>query len=147
MAIPIHDHELTIADYIHLLREHCKPGQPPFEAEEQGRYLDLIGYWQDQCQKAQDECNRLQSINVRLERSNHQLSQQANTVSQERPGTARPSTAAGSPKRKADASLTRSPKRPKPSADQTVAQTQEGIEHDFAFLDGLGDCKPVCNML
>lgn len=131
--------ELTIADYIQLLREHCKPRQLPFEAEEHGKYLDLVGYWQDQCQKAHDECNRLQSINVRLERSNHQLSQQVNSNSLERPGAARPGTASGSSKRKADASPTRSPKRPKPSPEQTVAETQEGIEHDFVFLDGLGD--------
>lgn len=131
---------------MHLLREHCRPGQPLSEAEQYGRYLDLIGYWQDQCQKAQDECSRLRSINIRLERSNHQLSQQVNTEPAERPGTA-----SGSPKRKAATSSARSPKRPKPSAEQTIAQTEEGIEHDFVFLDALGDSKSaftrVCKVI
>lgn len=137
----VQEFELMKVDYVQLLREHCKPGQPPSGAEENGHYLDLVGYWQDQCQKAQDECSRLQSINVRLERSNHQLSQQVNTDPRERPGTARPGTASSSTKRKAATSPIRAPKRPKPSVEQTVAQTQESIEQDFVFLDGLGDGK------
>ncbi|KAH7380527.1 hypothetical protein DE146DRAFT_749377 [Phaeosphaeria sp. MPI-PUGE-AT-0046c] len=125
--------DVSMRDYVQILREHCRPGQPPSEAEEHGHYLDLAGYWQDQCQRAQDECSRLRSTNVRLERSNHQLSQQVKIDPQERRGTA-----SGFSKRKAAASPTRSPKRPKPSVEQTIAETQEGIEHDFVFLDGLG---------
>jgi hypothetical protein len=66
------------------------------------------------------------------------LSQRIDTNLDERPGTA-PSVA----KRKGAASPTRSPKRPKPptvkTAEQTVAQTQESIENDYGFLEGLGD--------
>jgi hypothetical protein len=114
-------------------------------------YLDLVGYWREQCQKAQDESDRLRSINIRLERSNHLLSQRTDINIDERPGTA-PSVA----KRKGAASSMRSPKRPKPlavkTAEQTVAQTQESIENDYGFLDGLGDgesgcCLACCCML
>jgi hypothetical protein len=131
------------ADYVLQLRAHCKPGQPAHGDEDIGHYLDLVGYWREQCQKVQEENDRLRSINIRLERSNHLLSQHTNTTPDERPGTA-----PGIAKRKSAASPTRSPKRPKPpllkSAEQTVAQTQEGIESDYNFLEGLGDGESPC---
>jgi hypothetical protein len=55
----------------------------------------------------------------------------------------RPSTPTTGSRRKAAASPTRSPKRPKASSTKTeehsVAETQEGIENDFEFLEGLGE--------
>lgn len=118
---------------MYQLREHCKPRLPAFDAGGYSHYLDLVSYWQDQCQKAQEECSRMRSINIRLERSNQQLSQQTNTTQD-----VRQSTASSVSKRKAAVSPTRSPKRQKPPAEQTVAQTQEAIEEDYVFLDGLG---------
>jgi hypothetical protein len=123
--------ELIFPDYVLQLREHCKPGQPASNAEELEHYLDLAGYWQDQCRQAQEECQRLRTINIRLERSNHTLTQRTSSSS---PGPA--STAS---KRKAAASPIRSSKRPKASGEQTVAQTQEAIENDYDFLERLGD--------
>jgi hypothetical protein len=62
--------KLMSAEYVLQLREHYKPGRPAHSEEEQSHYLDLVGYWQEQCQKTQEECDRLRSINIRLERSN-----------------------------------------------------------------------------
>jgi len=154
--------KLNLIDYVLRLREHCKPGRPVESPEGHEHYLDLVSYWREQCQKAHDECDRLQSINIRLERSNHQLSQRNNifpdelssVTSPERPSTAvpakastatntRPSTANNAAKRQAPASLTRPPKRPRASAakslEQSISQTQDGIESDFEFLEGLGN--------
>jgi hypothetical protein len=126
---------LTLPDYILQLREHCKTGPPAYNAVETEHYLDLVGYWQDQCRRSQEECDRLRSINIRLERSNHLLSQRTGTTPDERPSTANTAT-----KRKAPASSSRAPKRGKAvSVEQSVAQTQEGIESDFDFLEELGD--------
>ncbi|KAF2030402.1 hypothetical protein EK21DRAFT_65450 [Setomelanomma holmii] len=129
--------EVAIRDYALHLREHYKPGQSSVDPEDHGHYLDLVGYWQDQCQRAQEECDRLRSINVRLERSNHQLAQRTNVDTDERPNTAT------SPKRKAPASPSRSPKRSRASqpneVEQSAAERQSGIDHDYDFLDSLGD--------
>jgi hypothetical protein len=124
--------KLTIPDYVLRLREHFKPGQPASDIAEYEHYLDLVGYWQDQCQKAQEECSRLRMVNIRLERSNQALSQQTNSNHDERPAT--PSAAV----RRRAASPTRPTKRPKAQAEQTVSQTQEGIENDYEFLENLG---------
>ncbi|KAF1918578.1 hypothetical protein BDU57DRAFT_444161 [Ampelomyces quisqualis] len=124
---------VTIREYVLRLREHCKPGQPASNAVDYDHYLDLVGYWQHQCQRAQEECNRLRSINIRLERSNQALSQQTNSTQDERLGTL--TTVA---KRRAAASPTRPTKRPKAAVSQTVSQTQEGIDSDYEFLEALG---------
>jgi len=129
---------LTLPDYVCRLREHCKAAQATYNADELEHYIDLVGYWQDECRKAQDECNRLRSVNIKLERSNQQLSQRTSITPDERP-----STATNTSKRKAPTSPIRSSKRPKASSskvvEQSVAETQEGIESDFDFLDELGD--------
>jgi hypothetical protein len=55
---------------------------------------------------------------------------------------ARSSTPTGT-RRKAAASPTRPPKRPQTSfvkpEEHSIAETQEGIENDFEFLEGLGE--------
>ncbi|KAH4043155.1 hypothetical protein HBH98_231250 [Parastagonospora nodorum] len=148
---------ITIRDYLLRLREHCRPGRPAESPEEYEYYLDLVGYWREQCQKAHDECDRLQGIIIRLERSNHQLSQRTNTFPEKLPSVTstavpakaspathtRPSTANNGAKRHAPVSLTRAPKRPRASAtkapEQSISQTQDGIESDFEFLEGLGN--------
>jgi hypothetical protein len=146
-SVPLHLYfrhsRLILLDYILQLRAHCKQGQPAHGEEDIGHYLDLVSYWREQCQKAQDESDRLRGINIRLERSNHLLSQRT-TETEERPGTA-PSIG----KRKGAVSPTRSPKRPKPppfKTEQTVAQTQESIENDYGFLEGLGDGESHCRL-
>jgi hypothetical protein len=140
---------LNCADYVRQLREHTQPGQPTNNAEEHEHYLDLVGYWQDQYQRAQEECQKLRSINIRLERSNQTLSQRTSeTPYDERPSTA---TIVTSTKRKAPAPLTRAPKRPKPSAyatsEQSNTHTQEGIENDYDFLEGLGEGNIPCRFV
>jgi len=126
---------LTIPDYVLLLRQHCKNGRPGRTPQEIDQYLDLVGYWQEQCRKAQEECDRLQSVNIRLERSNQMLSQRTSATPDDRP-----STATMSPKRKANSSPLRATKRTKNlTVDKSVAQTQEDIEEDFDFLEELGD--------
>jgi hypothetical protein len=133
-----HERELISTDYVHQLREHCRPGLPPSDPEAHRHYLDLVGYWQDQCQRAQEECDRLRSVNIRLERSNQQLAQRTNAHLDERP-----STATAAPKRTAPASPSRAHKRARPStskvAEQSVAATQDTIDHDYDFLESLGD--------
>lgn len=137
---------LISPEYVLQLREHCKPGRPAENVEEHGHYLDLVAYWQEQFRRAQEECDRLQSINIRLERSNQLLSQRTSTGRDECPSTAscdRPSTATSGSKRRAAASPTRTVKRPRASpsktSEQSVAETQEAIETDYKFLEGLGD--------
>ncbi|KAF2821952.1 hypothetical protein CC86DRAFT_357872 [Ophiobolus disseminans] len=130
--------DITIREYVLQLREHWKVAQPAYDVDEIEHYIDLVGYWQDQCKKAQEECDRLQSINIKLERSNHLLSQRTGGTPDERPSTATNTT-----KRKAPAPPSRSPKRPKAqsfkTAEQSVAHTQEAIESDFDFLEELGE--------
>jgi hypothetical protein len=134
--------ELIPPDYVLQFREHYKAGRPASNDEELSHYLDLVGYWQEQCRKAQEECDRVRTINIRLERSNHMLSQQTSTTPDDRP-----STATSTSKRKAAATQARLPKRPKAPASKTeaqsVAQTQEGIENDYEFLEGLGQGKLI----
>ncbi|KAL5113996.1 hypothetical protein ACEQ8H_008101 [Pleosporales sp. CAS-2024a] len=144
--------DVTVRDFVLQLRTHYKSGRTAVDPADYGHYLDLACYWKEQCQRAQDECERLQSINIRLERSNQSLSQRMSvpsaqaldTATDERPMAAnstRPGTA-NATKRKAPASPSKSSKRPRvPAAkasEPTVAQTQESIENDFEFLEGLG---------
>ncbi|KAH7091938.1 hypothetical protein FB567DRAFT_226946 [Paraphoma chrysanthemicola] len=136
--IPLDEHKLISADYVTHLLEHFRDGQPASNPEEQSHYLDLVGYWQDQCRRAHEECDRLRSVNTRLERSNHQLAQRTQPDWDERP-----STATTCSKRDAPASPSKAHKRAKVSAtkvaEQSVAATQEGIDHDYDFLESLGD--------
>lgn len=126
---------LTWLDYILQLREHCRQGQPAYSTHDLDHYLDLVGYWQDQCQKAQEECARLRSVNIRLERSNHQLAQQNDAGLDQRPGTA-----SSASKRKTP-SPSKRPRSPTKATEQPLARAQEGIESDYEFLGGLGDSK------
>lgn len=86
----------------------------------------------------QNECNILRSENAKLERSNQLLTSRTSQTHD-----IRPSGIGQTPKRKAPtASVARVSKRPKTSQqkndEQSVTETQEAIEGDFDFLDGLG---------
>jgi hypothetical protein len=127
---------LTLPDYILPLRRQIKRGRNPSERENPGHYIDLVAYWQQQCQQAQHECDRLRTINTKLERSNHQLTGRTITLDLDHvPPTLKRKPPPTSP--------TRSPKRPKPtqqmSVEQSSAAAQDTIENDADFLDVLGD--------
>ncbi|KAH8724165.1 hypothetical protein GQ44DRAFT_750475 [Phaeosphaeriaceae sp. PMI808] len=119
--------DVAIRDYVLQLQECFKPGQPAYNTEELGHYLDLVSYWQNRCQQTQDECQRLRSINIRLERSNQALSQRTTPTPTQR---------------KVNTPPTRTSKRSKepccPTAESSITQTQEGIENDYDLLEGLG---------
>ena len=86
----------------------------------------------------QTECDVLRSENIKLERSNQLLTSLAG---QAQDGN---NKAAQAPKRKAQmASTVRVSKRLKASQpkipEQSTNETQEAIEEDLEFLDGLGE--------
>jgi uncharacterized protein YdaT len=91
----------------------------------------------------QNECDILRSENAKLERSNQLLTSR---MSQKH--DAGPNDVGQAPKRKAPtASAARVCKRPKTSqqksVEQSVDETQEAIEANFDFLDGLGTGEPL----
>lgn len=126
------------ADYILQLRNQVRPGSPTSE-HESGRYFDLVAYWKEQCRRLQNECDDLRKENSRLERSNHSLTNHTSCT----PDIA-PINAMNTSKRKARAaSPTRNVKRLKGDqpVERSVAETQEEIDDDMDFLDGLGQGK------
>ncbi|KAH6625235.1 hypothetical protein C7974DRAFT_196629 [Boeremia exigua] len=123
-------------DYIVQLRDQIRPGSSPSEHHEHGGYLDLVAYWKEQCRKLQDECDHLRHENSRLERSNHSLTHRSSCTSD-----AAPVNAMNTSKRKArTSSPTRNVKRQKESqpVQRSVTETQEDIDDNMDFLDGLG---------
>lgn len=109
--------------------------QLAYHEKELQHYLELVGYWQDECRRSQEECARLRSINIKLERSNQLLSHQTSSIPD-----GRPSTATNTVKRKPPSSPSKAPKRSKATlTDKSAAQTQEVIENDFDFLEELGE--------
>jgi hypothetical protein len=130
---------LLLLDYVLQLRKHIRQGLPANSDEEQAQYIDLVGHWQDQCTKLREENQRLRSVNIKLERSLQQLSHSRTST----PDDCRPSAASASfaSKRKAPASTTRRKAPVVTTAEQSTAQTQEGFESDYGFLEGLGEGK------
>ncbi|KAF1349343.1 hypothetical protein EJ07DRAFT_169408 [Lizonia empirigonia] len=123
-------------EYVLQLRDQVRPRSLGSEHHENGQYLDLVAYWKEQCRRLQDECDSLRSENAKLERSNHHLTNLTSSTTDLVPGNT-----INTSKRKARAaSPTRIVKRPKaaPQVEQSVAETQDGIEDDFDFLDELG---------
>ncbi|KAF1927596.1 uncharacterized protein M421DRAFT_64772 [Didymella exigua CBS 183.55] len=123
-------------DYVVQLRDQVRPGSPASDLPDNGQYLDLVAYWKDHCQRLQDECDQLRHENSRLERSNHSL-----TIRTSCTLDAAPVNAMNTSKRKGRAaSPARNAKRLKgdQSIERSVAETQEEIDHDMDFLDGLG---------
>lgn len=118
-------------EYILQLREHVKQGANPNLAQDQGHYLDLVTYWQEQCKIAQSECDRLQGLNIKLERSNHMLATQTATSAGVNNAVAPKPT-----KRKTQTAASTRPSRRQP---QSVADTEDMIEQDSGFLDALGE--------
>ncbi|KAJ8115876.1 hypothetical protein OPT61_g2568 [Boeremia exigua] len=130
------DHVVDHLDYIVQLREQVRPGSAPSEHREQGGYIDLVAYWKEQCRTLQDECSHLRNENSRLERSNHSLAHHTGLV----PDGAT-ANAMNTSKRKARVgSPARNVKRQKGEqpVERSVAETQEEIDNDMDFLDGLG---------
>lgn len=116
-----------------------KKGPPLLSELEHSHHLDLVAYWQEQYQRVQNECDVLRSENTKLERSNQLLTNR----------TAQPhDNELSTLKRKSQtASTARACKRPKASqqktAEQSVDETQEAIENDFDFLDGIGEGRSI----
>jgi hypothetical protein len=125
-----------LTDYVLQLRSRMRSASPGSEDHEHGHYFDLVAYWKEQCQKLQEKCNDLRSENIKLERSNHQLITRTSCIPD-----IDPTNTINTSKRKTPvASPTRNSKRPKgvQQVEQSAAETQEGIDDDFDFLDGLG---------
>lgn len=124
-------------DYILQLRNQVRPGSP---VSEHGHHIDLVQYWKEQCRRLQDECDHLRTENSKLERSNHSLTNRTSCTPD-----VPPTNAMNVSKRKAGAkSPSRTVKRTKvdPQNENSAAETQEIIEDDFDFLDGLGQGEP-----
>ncbi|KAF2851590.1 hypothetical protein T440DRAFT_53769 [Plenodomus tracheiphilus IPT5] len=131
---------LRVRDYALQLRQHVRLGADPAVGSHSAQYLDLVAYWQDQCQQAQEDCDRLQRLNIKLERSNHMLTARGD------PTIGDPDVEVSmSPTRKARAaSPVRSKRRPQKRSQERSAQsstknTQDTIDNDSDFLDTLGD--------
>ncbi|KAJ4987661.1 hypothetical protein SVAN01_06828 [Stagonosporopsis vannaccii] len=131
-------------DYIANLRDQVRAGSSPSEHQNHGDYLDLVAYWKEQCRRLQDECDHLRNENSRLERSNHSLAHSTACTPDMSPVNAlQPS------KRKARAvSPARCVKRMKidQPVERSAAETQEEIDEDMEFLDGLGQAKEGMNL-
>ena len=126
-------------DYVLQLREQVRPGSPETDRPSEEHYLDLVAYWKNQCEKLQEENDQLRNENTRLERSNHSLTSRTSYTSD-----FAPVNTINTSKRKARAaSPTRNPKRLKGDqpVDRSVTETQEEIDDDMDFLDGLGQGK------
>lgn len=134
---------LIARDYILALRAHIKSGRNPIDTSQRNEYLELVRYWHDEYQQTKEECDRLRSLNVKLERSNRQLSLQCGMITDQEEV---PSQLA---KRKAgSASSGTRPKRSIQAKQNTTPQsgpdeTQETIEKDAEFLDGLGEGRQI----
>lgn len=123
-------------DYVLQLRDQLRPGSPGSDHPDNAHYLDLVAYWKGQCQRLQDDCDQLRNENSKLERSNHSLTSRESYT----PGNA-PINVVDASKRKARAaSPSRNVKRLKGDhpVERSVAETQEEIDEDMDFLDGLG---------
>ncbi|OAL49046.1 hypothetical protein IQ07DRAFT_512640 [Pyrenochaeta sp. DS3sAY3a] len=129
----------SVRDYILALRSHIKGGRHPIDTPQRDQYLELVHYWHNEYQKTREECDRLRSLNVKLERSNRQLSLQCGMITDQEEVSSqlakRKSTSASSGTR---------PKRSRQAKQITTTQsgpdeTQEAIEKDAEFLDGLGE--------
>jgi cytochrome c biogenesis protein ResB len=120
-----------------------KTGSPSPRRDDYGHHLDLVAYWQEQCRRLQTECDVLRSENIKLERSNQLLT---SAPCQTHDGGGHSKTAQASKRKAPMASTVRASKRIKASqlktSEQAIIQTQEAIEDDYDFLDGLGDGKP-----
>jgi hypothetical protein len=120
-----------------------KKGSPSPHRDEHGHHLDLVAYWQEQYRRLQTECDVLRSENIRLERSNQLIT---NATCQTHDGGGHSKTAQASKRKAPMASTGRASKRIKASqrktSEQSVIETQEAIEDDYDFLDGLGEGKP-----
>ena len=126
-------------DFVLQLRRQVRPDSPQFDNQEHGQYIDLVGYWKERCRTLLDECETLRKENAKLERSNHLLTNRASCTRD-----TSPVNAMNTSKRKARAaSPARNLKRPKgvQQVEHSVAETQEGIDNDFDFLDSLGQGK------
>lgn len=127
-------------EHVLQLRDQLRAESPGSGCHEHSNYLDLVAYWKEQCRSLQNECDNLRSENIKLERSNHHLTSLTNHISEPVPANAMNTS-----KRKARAtSPMRTVKRPKAGqqAELSVAETQDGIDDDMDFLDGLGQGRP-----
>lgn len=118
-----------------------RPGSPETDHPSEENYLDLVAYWKHLCERLQRENDQLRNENSRLERSNHSLTSRIGSSSD-----LAPVNAMNTSKRKARAaSPTRNAKRLKENqpVDRSVAETQEEIDEDMDFLDGLGQGEHV----
>ena len=142
IAIPSDSIAADPVDYVLQLRDQIRLGSAANDYHDGSHYLDLVAYWKEQCRGLQDERDNLRRENNRLERSNHMLTNRSSCT----PDIA-PANAMNTSKRKAQtASPTRNVKRLKGNqqVEHSAAETQEGIDDDFDFLDGLGQGKPQC---
>ncbi|KAF2127020.1 hypothetical protein P153DRAFT_296617 [Dothidotthia symphoricarpi CBS 119687] len=130
---------IAIRDHVLHLRRQIRRGKPANNEQEHCRYLDLVAYWKDECQRAQDECDRLCAINIKLERSNHLLSNLTSMI----PNPSVDSASATSKRKAPSTVVVRVPKRAKVSlqkqGEQSAAGAQTTINNDFNFLDGMGE--------
>jgi hypothetical protein len=120
-----------------------KKGSLSPHTDEHGHRLDLVTYWQEQYKRLQTECDVLRSENIRLERSNQVLT--SATCQTDDSGGGHGKTAQASKRKAPTASTGRASKRTKASqqktSEQSIIETQEAIEDDYNFLDGLGEGK------
>ena len=130
---------VPLVEYVLQLRQHLRQGVPAHTEEAQSQYIDLVGHWQEQCLKAQEENEKLRSVNIKLERSLQKLTHRTTLAFDD----GRPSTASGSfaSRQKTVVSPTRRKPPAAKSAERSAAETQEGLESDYDFLEGLGDGK------
>ncbi|KAJ4366721.1 hypothetical protein N0V95_000050 [Ascochyta clinopodiicola] len=123
-------------DYVLQLRSQVRPCSAESDTCGQGHYLDLVAYWKEQCRRLQDECDGLRSENIKLERSNHSLTSRTSCTSD----TVSINTMNTSKRKAQTASPARNAKRCKGAqqGENSTTETQEIIDDDFNFLDGLG---------
>lgn len=125
-------------DYILQLRAQIKPVVSTSPLDDR-HYLDIVAYWKEHCKQLQERCNDLQIENSRLERSNHSLTKHTTCVPESSPG----SVTNASKQKARGASPIRIARRRKgdQQAERSVAETQNEIDDDMDFLDGLGEGK------
>jgi hypothetical protein len=130
---------VPLVEYVLQLRQNLRQGVPAHTEEAQSHYIDLVAHWQEQCMKTQEDNERLRSVNIKLERSLQQLTHRTTSALDD----GRPSTASGSFATRQKTVVSTNRRKPPAAklAEQSAAETQEGLESDYDFLEGLGEGK------